>query len=60
MAVYDYATSQIKIHVIDTGKGIDADEMETVFEQFGKIERHKPMNNDGIGLGLSICKHIVS
>ena len=31
-----------------------------LFRQFGKVERTGNMNVEGIGLGLAICKRIVS
>lgn len=59
VAAYDYASEQLKVHVIDTGKGITQDEMKKVFEQFGKVERTSALNLEGIGVGLNICQKIV-
>lgn len=49
----------VMVSVIDTGIGIPAGDIETVFEKFkqvGDILTEKP---GGSGLGLSICKQIV-
>ena len=43
----------------DTGQGIAAEEIETLFTRFGKLHRTASMNSDGIGLGLTIVKQIV-
>lgn len=49
--------SDILIEVIDTGRGIPADEVDRIFERFyrgsGALER------EGFGLGLSIAKRMV-
>ena len=43
----------------DTGAGIAAKDMPTLFTRFGKLQRTANLNNDGIGLGLMIVKSIV-
>ena len=43
----------------DTGQGIAAEEIETLFSRFGKLHRTATVNNEGIGLGLTIVKKIV-
>ena len=45
--------------VSDTGVGITADEIPTLFSKFGKLHRTAEINNAGIGLGLTIVKEIV-
>ena len=59
MAAYDYATEQLKIHIIDSGKGIAPEEMANVFEKFGKVARTVSQNQDGIGMGLNVCQRII-
>lgn len=46
---------EVKFYVRDTGIGIPADKMETIFERFVKLNCFMP----GTGLGLPICKSIV-
>ena len=43
----------------DTGVGIAAEDMEKLFNRFGKLQRTAKMNCEGIGLGLTIVKQIV-
>lgn len=45
----------IEIHVTDTGAGIPADKVPTIFDRFVKANEKVA----GTGLGLSICKAIV-
>lgn len=42
--------------VTDTGPGIPADKLRTVFEKYAQLEEHK---NLGFGLGLAMCKMAV-
>ena len=49
----------IRVQVSDTGKGIQAEEMPKLFQLFGKLKRTAEINDDGIGLGLLICKNLV-
>ncbi len=46
--------SQVVIAVQDTGVGIAADRIGTIFDPFVQIPGQKAMNPDGVGLGLSI------
>lgn len=59
VAAYDYNSEQLKVQVIDSGKGITNDEMGKIFQMFGKVERTERMNIDGLGMGLKICQRIV-
>ena len=47
------------MHIVDTGIGIKADEMDKLFNMFGKLLRTAEMNHEGIGMGLLICKNLV-
>ena len=46
------------ITVRDTGVGIAADRIDTIFEPFVQIPGQKSMNPDGVGLGLSIGRRL--
>ena len=56
--VADYETTEgmLKVKVIDTGVGIDADDIPILFSRFGKLHRTAVLNSEGIGLGLTIVK----
>ena len=47
-------------HVRDSGVGIARHELSKLFTRFGKVHRTAEMNHEGIGLGLTIVKEIVS
>ncbi len=47
----------VEFHVADTGVGIDAADLERVFERFYKADRAR--SGEGTGLGLAIAKHVV-
>ena len=44
--------------VIDNGKGIKQEEKDKLFTMFGKLQRTAEVNQEGIGLGLTICKEL--
>lgn len=45
--------------VVDTGTGMDADNLPFVFERFYKADNARTRNKTGTGLGLAIAKEIV-
>ena len=50
----------IKISVKDTGVGIGQEDQNKLFRLFGFLEATHQINTKGIGLGLYICKKIVT
>ena len=50
------ADGQLVIAVSDTGKGIPADELPTIFDEYRQAERSESSVQKGTGLGLSITK----
>ncbi|NJD51770.1 MAG: PAS domain S-box protein [Candidatus Methanoperedens sp.] len=49
----------IKISISDTGIGIPADKLNSVFERFYQVDGSAKRKYGGVGLGLSICKSII-
>ncbi len=49
----------VEIIVADTGRGIEAERLETVFERFYQEEGALRRSVGGTGLGLAICQQII-
>lgn len=51
----------LNINIVDTGIGIDAKNLEIIFDEFAQIKElsSSPIINKGTGLGLAICKKII-
>ena len=58
-AQYDYQNELLKVELVDGGRGISAEDINRLFHMFGKLESSADINEDGIGMGLIICKRIV-
>ena len=52
-------TGELRIKVQESGVGIAPEDHPKLFTRFGKLHRTASMNNKGVGLGLTIVKHIV-
>jgi signal transduction histidine kinase/CHASE3 domain sensor protein len=51
--------SKVIFRVIDTGRGIPADQLERIFEPFVQISRQStPSSQQGVGLGLAISRDL--
>ena len=55
---YIHEKSMLNIEIIDNGKGIKEEERKDLFRRFGKLQRTADINQEGIGLGLTICKEL--
>jgi PAS domain S-box-containing protein len=49
----------ILIGISDTGKGIPAEYLDTIFDRFAQIDRKKQGKAASVGLGLYFCKLVV-
>ncbi len=52
--------NRVKISIRNTGEGIESDAIPYVFERFYKEDKSRGMNTSGSGLGLHICKVLVT
>ena len=59
LALYDYAKKKLKVQVRDKGCGISQDDLSLLFTLFGKGKASEGINQEGIGMGLTICQKIV-
>lgn len=52
--------SEIKVSVADSGRGIPPGKLDRIFEKFEQVELADAKKRGGAGLGLAICKAIVT
>jgi two-component system, chemotaxis family, CheB/CheR fusion protein len=55
----EYVDAQAVIQVSDTGSGISSEFLPHVFERFRQADGIQARSNSGLGLGLSIVRHLV-
>jgi signal transduction histidine kinase/DNA-binding response OmpR family regulator len=48
------------LQVEDSGRGVPADKLESIFDRFGQVESSDARQKGGTGLGLAICRSIVT
>lgn len=51
-------SGQVELQVWDTGPGIPAHHLQQIFEEFYRYEQPSHGDEQGLGLGLSICQRI--
>lgn len=52
------AGAEFEVSVIDNGRGIPAEKLESIFERFGQVEAADKWEKGGTGLGLAIARSI--
>ncbi len=57
--VFKNENSLLEFSVTDTGIGISADNLDTIFNRFKQVEDHNNRKHGGLGLGLAIAKRLV-
>ncbi len=50
----------LEVQIVDTGRGIEPDQLETIFEQFHQEEGFLQRAVGGAGLGLAICRQLAN
>jgi PAS domain S-box-containing protein len=49
----------VRVDVVDQGRGIPAEQLESIFERFRQVDASDSRAQGGSGLGLAICRMIV-
>ena len=50
----------VQLRIIDSGSGIEADDLPYVFDRFYRADKARGANSGKMGLGLAICKALVT
>ena len=56
---YDQPDGMVRFSVTDSGRGIPAEQLDTIFGPFQQVDVSDSRDKGGTGLGLSICRAIV-
>jgi CheY-like chemotaxis protein len=49
----------LTLKVVDQGRGVPADKLESIFDRFQQVESTDSSKKGGTGLGLAICRSII-
>ena len=59
MSAQDQADGMVQFSIADSGRGIPANQLDTIFGPFQQVDVSDSRDKGGTGLGLSICRAIV-
>jgi signal transduction histidine kinase len=51
--------TRVEVRVSDTGRGIPADELPSIFDRYSRVDRGEASDAGSTGLGLAITRHLV-
>ncbi|HEX5438042.1 MAG TPA: HAMP domain-containing sensor histidine kinase [Gemmatimonadaceae bacterium] len=54
----EVGASEVAVRVVDTGRGIPAEKLETIFEPFVQVNVELTRSGEGTGLGLAISRDL--
>lgn len=57
--LYDKDNEEIQVSISDTGRGIDANKLNQVFEKFFQVDSGSNREFGGLGLGLAVAKQMI-
>jgi PAS domain S-box-containing protein len=57
--VVDHSRDGASLSVIDRGRGIPVDKLESIFDRFHQVDASDSRQKGGTGLGLAICRTII-
>ncbi|MEW4564986.1 ATP-binding protein [Bremerella sp. JC770] len=60
VSFHGFPQPTLQLIIRDTGSGIPASRLDTIFDPFNQVDNSPSRNHDGSGLGLSICQRLVS
>jgi len=58
--VSGYDGDNLLLRIEDSGRGVPADKLETIFDRFQQVEASDARQKGGTGLGLAICRSILA
>ena len=59
VGAYPRAGEGVVVYVRDSGEGIPKEKLETIFQEFERVDASTQRTSPGAGLGLSISKHLI-
>ena len=51
---------KMQLIIEDNGVGISDENIDKLFKDYGRLKEHQRLNNRGTGLGLIICKKLIT